>query len=291
MINKSLVLLFCFVLIFASCKKESIVFPSVQVPDNDHLLLGNPTNAVTDPQNITNYLKDNVYYKLGYNGQRRIATWVSWHFQHEDLGNTPRQDDYRPDLLPFSSYAVSGTAYSGSGFDRGHNCPSGDRTISIIANSSTFLMTNILPQAPLLNQGPWEGLEDYMRNTLVGTTGEAFVVMGNYGSGGKGSVGTANTIDGGQITVPAMIWKLIVVLPKGNNDLQRVDTSAIVLVVNMPNNNDLYSTSSTGKSAWRNYLTTVTSLEQSASNAGVPLKLLENVNISVRSYLKNKRFY
>ncbi|WP_255412675.1 DNA/RNA non-specific endonuclease [Chitinophaga sp. S165] len=39
--------------------------------------------------------------------------------------------------------------------DRGHNCPSADRT-STTANSSTFLMTNMIPQAPQNNQQTWE---------------------------------------------------------------------------------------------------------------------------------------
>jgi endonuclease G len=136
-------------LLIVSCRKEVRIEtppPVRQVQDNDHMLLGNPTNAVTDPLNTTNYLKDNVYYKLGYNSQRSIPTWVSWHFQSEDVGSTPRQDNFRPDILPSSFYPVTSSSYSGSGFDRGHNCPSGDRTSSLEANSSTFFMTNIIPK-------------------------------------------------------------------------------------------------------------------------------------------------
>ena len=286
------------VILLVSCRKEAAdpivppppnpVAPTLQ--DNDHILLGNPTNAVADPLNMTNYLANRVYFKLGYNSLRSIPTWVSWHYQSEDLGSTPRQDNFRPDNLPSSFYPVTSSSYTGSGFDRGHNCPSGDRTSSYEANSSTFLMTNIIPQSPTLNQGPWEGLETYMRNTLVGTTKEAYVVMGNYGTGGQGNNGPANTIDAGRVTVPQMIWKMIVVIPKGNSDLQRLDTTATVLVVNMPNDNSLYTTSSSGNSQWRSYLTTVSAVEKEANNASVPLKLLENVNEPVRTYLKNKRF-
>jgi len=284
--------------LIASCRKEAPaeVPPLPPVPtittlqDNDHLLLGNPTGAVADPLNVTNYLKDNRYYKLGYNSQRGIPTWVSWHFQSEDRGSTPRQDNFRPDSLPSSFYPVISSSYTGSGFDRGHNCPSGDRTSSFEANSSTFLMTNIIPQAPTLNQGPWEGLETYMRNTLVGTTKEAYVIMGNYGTGGRGSNGPANSIDAGRVTVPQMIYKVIVVLPKGDNDLQRLDTSATVLVVNMPNDNTLYTTTSTGNNQWRNYVTTIAQVEKASGEAGIPIKLLENVNASIRIYLKEKRF-
>lgn len=202
-----------FSILFVSCRKESTkkILPpdttsTTALQDNDHILLGNPTGAVIDPLNITNYLKDNRYFKLAYNSQRGIPTWVSWHFQSEDRGSVTRQDNFRPDSLPSSFYPVTSSSYTGSGFDRGHNCPSGDRTSSYEANSSTFLMSNIVPQAPTLKQGPWEGLETYMRNTLVGTTKEAYVIMGNYGTGGRGSNGQpANSIDAGRVTVPRMI--------------------------------------------------------------------------------------
>ena len=48
--------------------------------------------------------------------------------------------------------SVSSTSYSGSGFDRGHNCPSADRTGSVADNTATFLISNMMPQAPRNNQ-------------------------------------------------------------------------------------------------------------------------------------------
>lgn len=280
----------------ASCKKDSTpdttpapVNPTV-AGDNDHILLGNPTNATSNAANGTNYFKDNVYYKIAYSNSRGIPVWVSWHLESSDIGSTARQDNFRPDNLPASYNLIDGSAYSGSGFDRGHNCPSADRTASVSANSSTFLMTNMIPQAPTFNQGPWEGLEDYLRNTLVGTTKEAFIIMGNYGTGGSGSNGSFSEIANGTVTVPKMVYKIAVVIPKGNNDLARVDTTAQVLVVNMPNTNT-YTTTTTGKAAWRNYLTTISAVEQAAATEGLTLNFLSAVpNATVRSYLKAKQF-
>ncbi|MBM3402326.1 MAG: DNA/RNA non-specific endonuclease, partial [Bacteroidetes bacterium] len=85
-----------------------------------------------------------------------------------------------------SWYRVSSTSYCGSGFDRGHNCPSADRTSNVAANSSTFLMTNMIPQAPNHNRQTWANLEDYTRE-LLEAGNEVFIVMGSYGSGGVGS--------------------------------------------------------------------------------------------------------
>jgi endonuclease G, mitochondrial len=288
---------FASVLVLSSCKKSTdpVTTPPpvnpTQPSDNDHILLGNPTNAQPSAANGNNYLKDNIYYKLAYSSSRGIPVWVSWHLQSSDLGTAPRQDDFRPDNLPSAWYAVTTSSYSNSNFDRGHNCPSADRTSTIAANSSTFLMTNIIPQAPNMNQGPWEGLEDFIRNTLVGTANEAYIVMGNYGTGGTGTAGQVNTIDNGFVTVPKMVYKVAVIMPKGNNDLARLDTTAKVVVVNMPNNNTLYTTTSTGKNAWRNYIVTITQLEQAAQLEGSSLDFLGNVNATVRAYLKSKRYY
>jgi len=283
-----------FSLVFlVSCKKDvpdngSGNPPSITIPDNDHLLPGNPSDAQTNPILSTNYLKDNIYYKLSYNSTTATPNWVAWHLQSEDLGSTSRQDDFRSDnTLPTAWYRVSSTSYSGSGFDRGHNCPSADRTGSVAANSSTFFMTNMIPQAPTLNQGPWAGLEDFTRSSLVGTTNEAWVFMGNYGnSGGVGSNGAFTTIDNGRVKVPAKVWKVIVVIPKGNGDLSRLTRTATVLCVSMPNDNRLYTVSN--KNAWRDYLISVSALEIESNASGTPLSLFSNVDQTERTFLKSK---
>jgi endonuclease G len=118
--------------------------PTRQVPgaaaDNDNLLLGNPSGATSDPSNTTNYLLTRPQFATGYNAQRGIPVWTSWHVGRTDLTKAaPRQDDFRPDpALPRQFYQVTPKSYAGSGFDKGHNCPSGDRTASLDDNSATF---------------------------------------------------------------------------------------------------------------------------------------------------------
>lgn len=286
-------------LFIASCKKssEDIVQPpdppvTPVIPgDNDHLLLGNPTMAQPVASSPTNNLKDYTFYKIAYNKSRAIPTWVAWHLQSEDKGTTPRQDDFRADAsLPSGWFQVQNSTYSGSGFDRGHNCPSADRTSSVPANSSTFLMTNMIPQAPKFNQGPWAALEDFVRDNLVGTSNEAYILMGNYGNGGYGSNGEASSIANGNVAVPRKVWKVVLILPKANNDLSRINRYSTVLAVDMPNDNRLYSTSGAGREAWRDYSTTVDRIEDSASHYGIPLELFRNVPDSVRSILKTRQY-
>lgn len=290
----TLLSLFFSLVLLVSCKRDvpdnnNNTNPTTPTTaDNDHILPGNPSNAQTNATYTTNYLRDYVYYKISYNSAMGTPNWVAWHLQSDDMGSTPRQDDFRADnLLPTAWYKVTTTSYSGSGFDRGHNCPSADRTSSVAANSSTFYMTNMIPQAPNLNQGPWEGLEDFVRNTLVGSNNEAWIFMGNYGNaGGYGSNGEFTFIDNGRVRVPNKVWKVVLILPKGNGDLNRMTSNATVLCVSMPNDNRLYTTSN--KTAWRNYLISVSALEIESNANGTPLNLFSSINATDRAALKAK---
>ncbi|MGV3559304.1 hypothetical protein [Larkinella arboricola] len=48
--------------------------------------------------------------------------------------------------------------------------------------------------------------------------------MADYGKGGCGDTGRVGTIADGKVTVPGALWKVIVVLPVGSNDLSRISS-------------------------------------------------------------------
>lgn len=260
--------------------------------DNGNLLLGNPTEAQPSASLPENYLINQTYYISSYNSTLNIPNWTSWHLQSSDLGSVKRSEDfYAYENLPKGWYIVQYYSYSGSttGFDRGHNCPSGDRTSTVDANNSTFYMTNMIPQAPALNQGPWGGLENALRDQFVGSNNEAYIIMGNYGIGGTGkNGGVDSTIDDGHVSVPSHVWKVAVIIPKGDNDLERIDTSAQIIAVDMPNNNTLYSTTTTGDDAWKDYLVSINEIEESSKKYGKSIDLLKRISTSVKAYLKTK---
>jgi len=241
------------------------------------LLLGNPSNAVHDSSSSPdNYLMDSGYYVLSYNRDRGEPNWVSWYVGSSSLGSTPRKDDFRADsTLPAGWYQVQANGYSGSGFDRGHNCPSADRTSTVAANSSTFLMTNMIPQAPNNNQQTWNNFESYLRS-LVTQGNEIYVVMGSYGTGGTGSSSYQTTIDSGHVTVPAHVWKVAVVLTDGTKDLSRITTATRVIAIDTPNTNSI-------SSKWQACLTSVDAIE-----AATGYDLLSNVSVSIQKVLEAK---
>jgi DNA/RNA endonuclease G (NUC1) len=214
----------------------------------DHMLLGNPTGATADVANSNNYLMLKPQYDLSYNNSKGEPNWVAWHLDSTWIGSAQRQDDFRPDpALPAAFYHVTDSDYSGSGYDRGHMCPSGDRTRSIPDNSATFLMTNFVPQLAANNQGPWNDFENYCR-TLAQSGNELYIY--------SGGAGTAGTIANGHVNIPLVTWKVVLVLPVGDNDLQRVNRNTRTIAIVVPNQPPLTSTT-----PWRNFRTTVKGVE------------------------------
>ncbi|MEO8041607.1 MAG: DNA/RNA non-specific endonuclease, partial [Acidobacteriota bacterium] len=115
---------------------------------------------------------------------------------------------------------------------------------------------NMMPQAPFNNQGPWEEFESYCR-TLVAQGNELYIIAGGAGVGGTGSNGgVTNTVANGQVTVPSVTWKVIIVLPVGANDVDRVYKTTRTIAVIMPNNQNIGL-----NTPWRNFRTSVDRVE------------------------------
>ncbi len=224
-------------------------------PPSVHLAFGNPSNAVADLQQDNNYLMEKPSFSLSYNRDKGTPNWVSWHLENDWTGNLPRNDTFRADpAVAPDWYRVQSTDYFASGFDRGHMTPNADRDnpASIPLNQETFLMSNMVPQAPNNNQGPWADLENFLRTLLPAN--EVYIIAGPAGVGGSGDNGAANTIANGHVTVPAYTWKVAIVLPLGDNDVSRVNAATRTIAVIMPNDNSI-------NSDWHAYLTTVNAVE------------------------------
>lgn len=218
------------------------------LPNDDPLLFGNPSNATPDIANENNYLMIKPQYTLSYNRAKATPNWVAWRLDSTWIGTAPRQDDYRPDpALPAAWYHVQDNDYSGSGYDRGHMCPSGDRTRSVPDNSATFLMTNFVPQLAANNQGPWNDFENYLR-TIVGLGSEIYIFSGGHGNAG--------TIAQGRIVVPAVTWKVVLILPNGSNDFEQVARSTRAFGIIVPNQPPVSQSS-----LWRQYRVTIDAVE------------------------------
>ena len=242
--------------------------PTPTPTPSEHLTMGNPSNAVTNVSQPNNYLMEKPQYSMSYSRDNGGPNWVSWHLDTSWLGSAPRQDDFRADTtLPTGWYRVQATDFSGSGFDRGHMCPSADRTITVAANSSTFLMTNMIPQLPANNQGVWANLESYSRS-LVSQGNELYIISGGHG--------LQFFIANGHVAVPAQTWKVIIVLPVGSNDVSRVNTSTRTIAVVVPNSGSI-------NSDWRTYRVSVDQVE-----AITGFDFFSNVNSGIQAVIEGQ---
>ena len=248
--------------------------PTTQVV-SEHLTLGNPSQA--SKADADNYLLEKPQYALSFNRSRAIANWVSWHLSPEWRGDAARSKTFRPDPdLPAGYSTVRSSDYERTGFDRGHLCPSEDRDRSPEDNAATFALTNVVPQAPKFNRETWKYLEEYARK-LVDNGSEVYLVAGTTGVGGTGEQGQANSLAGGKITVPAALWKVLVALPNGTDDLNRIGPNTQVVAVYIPNQQ------SSAERRWETYRLSVNDLEQRTG-----LRFFTNLPVDVQAALKKQ---
>ena len=210
--------------------------------------LGNPSSATAVATATTNYLINRPQYALAYNNTTREPNWVSWNLTSADVGTAGRSANFFQDTtLPAGFYQVLTTDYSGSGYDRGHMCPSGDRTITDADNEATFFMTNMIPQSPDNNQGVWANFESECRS-LAAAGNEVLIISGPSGYAGA-------TIASG-VAIAGYTWKIAVVVPVGSGPaVSRITAATRVIAIKIPNIAGVRST------PWQNYITTAGQIE------------------------------
>jgi endonuclease G, mitochondrial len=184
-----------------------------------HLPFGNPSEAGSDPDN---QLVLRPQFAASWNAGKRIPNWVAWKLVASDIGDTERSQFYADKEIA----TPSPKDYTGSGYDRGHLCPSKDRSDTPENNKAVFTMLNIFPQIGDNNRGPWEKAERFERE-LAKAGREVYVI-----AGGVGSKTSFNSID-----VPESTWKVIVALERGKSWPDGQEKGQVFAVI-MPNNDE-----------------------------------------------------
>ena len=166
----------------------------------------------------------NSGYVVGYSDTLRNPVWAAYRVW--DLPRIPepppRPDRFSADLRTVAR--VEPSAYSGSGYDRGHLAPNYAIATRFGpgGQEETFLMSNIVPQRHALNAGLWKDLELRAATSYAARFREVWVMAGPVF--GK----RPQRLRGG-VAVPEACWMVMLDEHEG-----RVRTQAFVIPQDAP---------------------------------------------------------
>ena len=138
--------------------------------------------------------------------REHMSLWVAYPLNNSLKGSGSRSDEWGWDaILPHNLQPNIISGSYGGGWTRGHQIPSADRLSPRSANVSTFVPTNMTPQAYDFNGGIWANLEGKVRNyaalsdTLYVVTGALF----------DASTSTSDTSSGFAVKIPTHYFKAL----------------------------------------------------------------------------------
>jgi len=220
---------------------------------------GPPTGAV---------VLDRKWFVVSYEPKKNAAEWVAWRLAASDLGSVPRSNRFHTDdSLDATFYRTTPMDFARSGYDRGHLCPSGDRTASPEMNYATFMMTNMQAQRHDLNAGPWEALESFSRDRARAHK-VLYIVAG-------GLFSAVSTTIGHGVAVPTKSYKVLAVLDGDGPSAVRADTETVAVI--MPNEAGIL------ERPWTDYTTTIDDVE-----AQTGLDFFDRVPVDVQAAIESR---
>lgn len=169
-------------------------------------------------------LKTRQSHVLSYDSRLRGPVWVLEQLNGERLqGGANRQDsDFIEDDSVHPYHRAFNSDYRGSGFDRGHLAAAANHKWSQKAMDETFILSNVYPQNPNLNQNAWNKLEKSCRG-LTRSNRNVYVCTGplflpKREADGKTYV-KYQVIGANHVAVPTHFFK-VVVLEKYNGEIE-----------------------------------------------------------------------
>ncbi len=176
-----------------------------EAPNGRILFAGAPKRiAYPAPNDIA--ILNRGEFLVGWSPSLRHPVWAAYHVPREAKYKLTPRPNFRRDRSVVTSPPAN--AYARTGYDRGHMVPNYAITTRFgeDAQKKTFLMTNIAPQKPSLNRGPWREIEHRIADLWTQKYGEIWVIVGAVAGDGGNS---RETISGTSIAVPEFYWTLI----------------------------------------------------------------------------------
>lgn len=171
---------------------------------SDFSNLGSKTEMPLDllPASTTGAFVEQQHYVLSYNEPFEQAEWVAYVLKREHLTDDDRKRPYFIEDPKVPTKSADWKNYRGSGYDRGHLCPAGDRRFSEQAYNETFYTSNISPQVNDFNAGVWNRLEMKVRQWAK-RYGTVFVFTGGVLESGLPEIGDED------VDVPQYYYKIV----------------------------------------------------------------------------------
>lgn len=154
------------------------------------------------PSSTTGEVVNHEFYTLSYSEPHEQAEWVAYELKKSHLTNDDRKRPYFIEDPEVSTKSADWRNYRGSGYDRGHLCPAGDRRFSEQAYNETFYTSNISPQDREFNAGVWNRLEQQVRYWCK-KYGDLVVITGGVLEDGLEEIGEED------VDVPRAFYKIV----------------------------------------------------------------------------------
>lgn len=154
------------------------------------------------PESTTGEVVQHQYFMLSYSEAHEQAEWVAYPLKKSHLTYDDRKRPYFIEDPKVSSKSADWRNYKGSGYDRGHLCPAGDRRFSIYAYNETFYTSNISPQDRAFNAGIWNRLEQKVRQWCK-RYGDLLIITGGVLEDGLKEIGDED------VDVPRKFYKIV----------------------------------------------------------------------------------
>jgi endonuclease G len=232
------------VLFLAALPARAFIDTSLQMQ------LGNPSGAIADTNNHSHFLVQRAVQALDFSDTLGEPVWASWDLTAGDVGTNARSANFFTDTnLPPNFYRVTDADYNGDStvfMNRGHLCPSEDRTDTRADNDAVFLMSNIMPQNGTNNSGVWGTFENFCRTQT--SSNELLIICGPSGFG-------TNRIPSGKAVIADYTWKIAVLVPTNSGPaLSRITANTRVIALKIPNTFSVTN-------RWQNFVTSASQIE------------------------------
>lgn len=182
-------------------------YSSKELPNTDSELLGRYI-----PSSTAGQIVHHSHFSLSYNEAYEQAEWVAYVLKKEHMTYDDRKRPYFIEDPYVATKSADWRNYKGSGFDRGHLVPAGDRRFAKQAYDETFYTSNISPQDRAFNAGIWNRLEKQTRNWAKRYS-TVYVFTGGVLTKGLDEIGDED------VAVPTYFYKIIAKENKGTMEV------------------------------------------------------------------------